>query len=332
MLAASCTLPTMRVKILGSAAGGGFPQWNCVCGNCRSLRAGTFAGKARSQTQIAISAGSSSEDKSWFLLGASPDLRSQIEATRDLHPRQPTGKNTGKNDVRQSPIAGAVLANADVDHVLGLLLLRELQPLRVHTTDSVRRILCEDNSMFAMLQRIPDQVTWSIFEAGTVLPLCNSAGEDSGIRCRALSLGTHYPAYVSAPRQSELNPGEASLGLILEPSSGKRLAYMPAVPRIDDALLSELESANVLLFDGTFWSDDELIRIQRSGQTARQMGHVPVSSPEGSLAKLAGLRRPRKIYLHINNTNPMLNEAGPEYREVRDAGWEIAEDGWWFDL
>ncbi len=314
----------MRVKILGSAAGGGFPQWNCSCPNCRALRAGTFAGKARTQTQIAISA----DDKNWFLLGASPDLRAQIEAAPELHPcEQPDGKSP-----RHSPIAGAVLCNADVDQTLGLLLLRELQPLRVHATDSIRRILTEDNSMFAMLQRIPGQVSWTNFTPGTTFPLQSPAGEDSGLRCRALSLGTHYPAYVSPKRQSELTFGEASLGLIVESPSGKRLACMPAVPQIDDALLREFESVDVLLFDGTFWSNDELIRIQGSGQTAKQMGHVPISGPEGSLSKLAQLRHPRKIYLHINNTNPMLNEAGPEQRQVREAGWEVAEDGWQFVL
>jgi pyrroloquinoline quinone biosynthesis protein B len=313
----------MRVKILGSAAGGGFPQWNCGCPNCRGLRAGTFQGKARTQAQVAISAGLRNDNRSWFLLGASPDLRTQIEATPELHPRE---------GVRQSPIAGAVLANADIDHVLGLLLLRELQPLRVHATESIRRILTEDNSMFAMLQRIPGQANWSGFAPGTAFPLLDAAGEDSGLRCRALSLGTHYPAYVSPQRQGELKAGEASLGLIFESPSGQRLAYVPAVPQIDDALLKEFESADLLLFDGTFWSDDELIRIQGSGQTARQMGHVPVSSADGSLGRLAALRRPRKIYVHINNTNPMLNEAGPEYRQVLESGWEIAEDGWQFDL
>jgi pyrroloquinoline quinone biosynthesis protein B len=313
----------MRVKILGSAAGGGFPQWNCGCSNCRGLRAGTFQGKARTQAQVAISAGFRNDNRSWFLLGASPDLRTQIEATPELHPRE---------GVRQSPIAGAVLANADIDHVLGLLLLRELQPLRVYATDSIRRILTDYNSMFAMLQRIPGQVNWTGFAPGTAFPLLDAAGEDSGLHCRALSLGTHYPAYVSPQRRGELKSGEASLGLMLESPTGKRLAYMPAVPQIDDALLKEFESADVLLFDGTFWSDDELIRVQGSGQTARQMGHVPVSSAEGSLRKLAGLRRPRKIYVHINNTNPMLNEAGAEYRQVRESGWEIAEDGWQFDL
>jgi pyrroloquinoline quinone biosynthesis protein B len=280
------------------------------------LRAGTFRGKTRSQTQIAIS----EDGRSWFLLGASPDLRCQIEATHELHPRE---------GLRQSPIAGVVLANADLDHILGLLLLRELQPLRIHSTASVRRILREDNSMFGMLQRIPNQTAWTDFKSDREFQLCNSQGDDSGLRCTPRSLSPHYPSYVSAARQSQLTPGEASMGFFLESPSGSRLAYMPAVPQLDDALLQEFEATDVLLFDGTFWSDDELIRIQGNGQTARQMGHIPV---EDILTNLAGVRRPRKIFLHINNTNPMLDEAGPRYRQVREAGWEIAEDGWQFDL
>jgi pyrroloquinoline quinone biosynthesis protein B len=316
----------MLVKILGSAAGGAFPQWNCACANCRAVRAGTFHGKPRSQTQVAIS----QDGRWWFLLGASPDLRAQIEATPELHPRE---------GLRQSPIAGVVLANADVDHVLGLLLLRELQPLRIHATSSVRRILREDNSMFGMLQRIPNQAVWTDFESGFQFNLCNAQGEDSGLRCCAYSLSTHYPAYVTVDRRSRLVPGEASLGFLIDSnvthsnigdsSSTSRLAYMPAVPQLDAALIRQLETCDVLLFDGTFWSDDELIRVQGSGQTALQMGHVPV---ESVLDKLARVRRPRKIFLHINNTNPMLNEASLQYRQVREAGWEIAEDGWQFDL
>jgi pyrroloquinoline quinone biosynthesis protein B len=255
-------------------------------------------------------------------------LRAQIEATPELHPRA----QSGGESPRQSPIAGVVLANADLDHVLGLLLLRELQPLRVHATASVRSILRQDNTMFGMLERVANQASWEDFTPGESFPLVGPAGEDSGLRGRAVSLGTHFPAYVSAARQAELAPRESSLGLLIDSASGKRLAYMPAIPAIDDALLGEFESADLLFFDGTFWTDDELIRTQGSGHTARQMGHVPVSSSEGSLKKLAGLRRPRKIYLHINNTNPMLDESGPEYRQVREAGWEIAEDGWQFDL
>ena len=312
----------MRVKILGSAAGGAFPQWNCACPNCRSLRAGTFHGKPRTQTQVAISA----DSKSWFLLGASPDLRAQIESAPELHPR------AEGNTTRHSPIAGAVFLNADVDHTCGLLLLRELQPLNAYATESIRRILAQDNTMFRMLQRVPHQLAWTTFTPGTAFRLLDPSANDSGIRCHALSLATHFPSYVSEHRRAELDPCEASLGLIVESPSRKRLAYMPAVPQITDQLLKEFDSADVLLFDGTFWSDDELIRLHGSTQTAQQMGHVPVSSSTGSLAQLAELKRPRKIYVHINNTNPMLNEVSPEYRQVLDAGWEIAEDGWQFDL
>jgi len=312
----------MHFKILGSAAGGAFPQWNCVCPNCRSIRAGAFHGKPRTQAQVALSA----DSQTWFLVGASPDLRSQIESTPALHPR------SGDRVTRHSPICGVVLLNADIDHVLGLLLLRELQPLNAYATLSVRRILAEDNSMFAMMQRVDHQLRWKQIRSGETFSLLTPAGEDSGLHGRALSLGEHFPAYVSATRQADLARREASLGLIVESPSGKRLACMPAVPQIDDILMKEADSADVLLFDGTFWSDDELIRIQGSGKTAQEMGHVPVSSPTGSLALLAHLRCPRKIYIHINNTNPMLDEASPEHRRVRDAGWEIAEDGWQFEL
>jgi|SRR5579872_71012 len=312
----------MHVRVLGSAAGGGFPQWNCACPNCRSFRAGTFRGKARTQAQLAISA----DAEHWFLLGASPDLRAQIEATPALHPRAIT------NSTRHSPIAGAVLLNTDIDHVLGLLLLRELQPLSVYATKSVCRILTDDNSMFAMLQRVPDQISWNEFAPGTPFSLLTPNEENSKLRCRAIPLGTHFPAYVSEPRRAQLSPAESSLGLIVGSPSGRRLAFMPAVPQIDDVLFQVLESADVILFDGTFWNDDELIRLQGSGQNAHDMGHVAVSSPEGSLEKLAHLRHPRKIYMHINNTNPMLNEDSLEHRQVREAGWEIAEDGWQFEL
>jgi pyrroloquinoline quinone biosynthesis protein B len=311
----------MQIKILGSAAGGGFPQWNCSCANCHALRTGKFQGKARTQAQLAIS----HDGRSWFLLGASPDLRSQIEGNPELRPRE---------GLRQSPISGVLLANADIDHVLGLLLLRELQPFRVHATASVRRILGEDNSIFRMLQRVRNQVTWTDFEPAQEFPLLSAQGKDSGLTCRAWSLNEHYPAYVTQNRRSQLLASEASLGFFLESrprnsNSHARLAYLPAVPALDDALLQQLEESDLLLFDGTFWSDDELIRVQGSGQTARQMGHIPV---EETLIRLAGLRRPRKMFLHINNTNPMLDEASSQYSQARSAGWEVAEDGWQFTL
>ena len=309
----------MRIEILGSAAGGGFPQWNCGCRNCRSLRAGTFAGKGRTQTQVAISR----DKQSWFLLNASPDLRLQIEATPALHPR-----NAG----RGSPLEGVLLTGGDLDQIAGLLSLRELQPLRVYCTASLRRLLQDNNTVFAMLNRVPNQVLWMEISPDKSFRLLTVEGDDSGLQCEPFSLGQRYPAYVDEQRAARLAPQEALLGLVLGAASGGRLAYLPAVPAIDSALLERLEKADLILFDGTFWSDDELIQAQGSGATARDMGHIPVSSKEGSLRMLAGLRRPRKVFLHVNNTNPMLDESGPQYREVRAAGWEVAEDGWSFDL
>jgi pyrroloquinoline quinone biosynthesis protein B len=309
----------MQIEILGSAAGGGFPQWNCNCRNCQSLRAGTFLGKSRTQTQVAISR----DGISWFLLNASPDLRLQIESTPALHPR------SGK---RESPIVGVVITSGDLDQITGLLSLRELQRFTIYCTASIRRVLREHNSVFAMLNRVPDQVSWTEIKPGESFSLVTTAGADSGLRCEPFSLGSRYPAYVSPSSSSGLSAQEASLGLMVEASGGTRLAYLPAVPAIDDALLQRVEKADLLLFDGTFWSEDELIRVQGSGATARDMGHIPVDSEDGSLRKLAGLRRPRKVFLHVNNTNPMLDESSAEYREVRSAGWEVAGDGWHLDL
>jgi len=307
----------MLIKILGSAAGGGFPQWNCNCRNCRSLRDGTFKGKPRTQTQVAIC----QNNRAWFLLNASPDLRTQIEATPVLHPR-----NHGRN----SPIGGVLLTSGDIDQVTGLLSLRELQPFPIYCTPSIRRILQEDNSMFAMLNRVPGQVSWTDISCDG--SFCLQVERGVGIDCRVFSLGSRFPAYVSPDRSLALRQEDALLGVIASSSSDRHMAYMPAVPDVDDSLLEQLEETDLLLFDGTFWSDDELIRVQGSGSTAGEMGHIPVSGAEGSLRKLAGLRRPRKVFVHINNTNPMLDETGPEYAQVRAAGWEVAEDGWSLDL
>jgi pyrroloquinoline quinone biosynthesis protein B len=302
----------MHVKILGSAAGGGFPQWNCACPNCRAVRSGAFAGKARSQAQVAIS----EDGHSWFLLGASPDLRSQIGAAPELHP---------KTDARGSPICGVILPGADVDVSAGLLLLRELQPLNAYATAGVIQILRHQNSMFGMLNRVPDQVHWHTIRAGQSFRLCTPKNEDSGVTCMPVLLSTRYPTYA---RGSGLDSADAVIGLLLTSDSGGSLAYLPSVAAVSGELRGQLDKVDLLLFDGTFYDDGELLKLQGSGQRAQDMGHIPVGGNNGSLRQLTALRRPRKLYIHINNTNPMLNEAGSEYRAVRDAGWELAEDGW----
>lgn len=304
----------MRILILGSAAGGGFPQWNCGCANCAGVRQKNFPGKARMQAQIAVS----SDDLRWFLAGASPDLTRQIEAFPELQPRTSRG----------SPVVGVVLASADLDHVAGLLLLRELQPLRVYASTSVLHILRAENSMFGMLNRVDPQVVWSSVPSEAAFALQSSDGEDCGLQCEAIFLSGRYPKYVKT-EAAKLGSLEASAGLFFESASGKKLAYLPAIPKLTDKFLEKIDGADLLLFDGTFWSDDELIRVQGSGETAHQMGHIPI---EESLRLLRDLRVKRKMFIHINNTNPILNESSAEHRAVRQAGWEVAEDNWRLEL
>ncbi|MGB8013134.1 MAG: MBL fold metallo-hydrolase [Terriglobales bacterium] len=317
----------MRIRILGSAAGGRFPQWNCGCGNCTAVRknavrnndarnharAQKFSAKPRTQSQLALTA----DGSSWFLAGASPDLAFQIESSPDLHPRA----------LRDSPVAGVVLGSCDLDHVVGLLLLRELQPLRVYAAPSILRILREENSMFGMLNRVEPQVVWTPLHSGAPFPLLSAEGNDSGLRCDVHYLSGRYPKYVKTEPAS-LAPKEATAALFFE-SAGKRVAYLPAVSNLSDALLAKIDRADLFLFDGTFWSDDELIRIQGSGETAHQMGHIPV---EESLRLLKNVKVGRRMFIHLNNTNPILNEASPEYQAVRQAGWQVAEDNWQLEL
>ena len=321
----------MRIKVLGSAAGGGFPQWNCACRNCKGLRERTLNASARSQCQMAVS----SNHTDWFLLNASPDLRVQIENTPELH-AWANGRaleiSPSKNVFRHSPIAGTVLTGGDLDQVLGLLLLRELEPIRIYATASVRRLLTEHNIFFRMLSREPWQSFWTDIVPGQSFRL-TAHGSSSYLLCEAVPLAGSFPGYVHGNGTAHFSPSEAVLGLWLESGpGGGRLAYLPTVPDVEDRLLELFESCDLLLFDGTFWSDDELIQVQRGVRTATQMGHLPISGPNGSLNRLAKLRRPRKIFVHINNTNPILDKDSSDRRQVADAGWEVAEDGWEFQL
>lgn len=307
----------MRVKVLGSAAGGGFPQWNCGCPNCRRFRLGTIRAVPRSQAQLAVT----TDDQHWFLLGASPDLLYQIRDSPELQPRQP-----GRN----SPISGVVLAGADLDHVLGLLLLREWQRLCVYSTATVRRLLLENNSVFRLLQRMPGQILWTDVSIAQAFSLTSPDGLKSGITARFFGLPGHLPSY--STECSGLSVQEAVVALLLQSPSGAHTAFIPGLPEISDALLDELGGCHTILVDGTFWTNDELVRIEGFGGFARDIGHTPISGSEGSLSRLSGLSTPRKIYMHINNTNPILDENSEEHRFVRESGWEIAYDGMEFTL
>jgi pyrroloquinoline quinone biosynthesis protein B len=310
----------MRVKVLGSAAGGGFPQWNCACPNCFALRAGTFRGHARTQTQIAFSVNS----KDWFLLNASPDLRAQILATPELAPPQGS---------RRSPIAGVFLTSSDVDSVAGLLHLRESTPLCIFSTPSVQRILKEENTVFRVLDRATPPAQW---RGISMLPqrFAAAGGDprgDSSFRYSAVWLGGNYPDYVSCTLRSKLATEESNVGLLLEYGE-KRLFFAPSLAGCNEACRKLAESSNLVFLDGTFWSDDELVRASGSGKTAREIGHVPLAGQGGLLAQFPEKATGRRVLIHINNTNPILNEESVEYRLVREAGWEIAHDGMEFTL
>ena len=310
----------MQVKILGSAAGGGFPQWNCVCANCSRLRAGALHGQSRTQAQLSLSLG----PDQWCLVNASPDLRAQIEATPELHPGRPA-------QGRSSPIAAVVLTNGDLDHTLGLLLLREFQPLEIYATPSVHRILTQENSFFRMLQRVKPQAVWHDIGLGDAFHVSTDTQESA--RFQPIPLSGRFPEYVSAELKGELPASEAVFALEIQVMpSGKKLIYCPGLPQISEDLLARFASCDLLLLDGTFWSDDELVRLAGASRGATQMGHVPISGDGGSLETLRAVTRPKKIYTHINNTNPILDEDSAEFAQVTSAGWTVAHDGMSFNL
>jgi len=310
----------MRVKGLGSAAGGGFPQWNCGCSNCSRLRAGVLKGRSRTQAQVAISPTGSD----WILLNASPDLRQQITQDRDFAPN---------GNGRSTPIAVIVLTSADVDCVLGLLHLREFQPLRIYSTLSVRRVLTEENSLFKTLERSNPPIQWEVLRINERLPIrLPRANSDKEIfLCSAISLGGDFPDYVSDPLRRSLHQEEAVVGLEIIQNE-KRLFYAPGLPGRGEDWKRCLSSSDLALVDGSFWTDDELNKVHGAGKAARAMGHMPLSGTGGLREQTKFAGRARRVLIHLNNTNPVLDEESAAHHAVRDSGWEVAYDGMEFNL
>lgn len=304
----------MYVIVLGSAAGGGFPQWNCGCLNCEGFRAGTVLATARTQDSVAISA----DREHWYLLNASPDILGQIQKTRALSPRA----------ARHSPIAGIVLTNGDLDHTLGLFSLRESYPLSLYATGTVSRGLEGKNAMFRTLRRFPTQATWHALVIGEMQSLLLPDGGPSGLTITPFAAKGKRPVHL----EGEGAPSaEDNVGIRITSSTGKTLIYLTAAATVS-GLEAELSSADVLLFDGSFWSSDELISQGLGVSYAEDMAHLPIGGDGGSLVALAGVATPRKIFTHINNTNPILRSDSKERALVESAGWEIAEDGMEFSL
>jgi pyrroloquinoline quinone biosynthesis protein B len=311
----------MRIKILGSAAGGGFPQWNCSCHNCRRVRQGTFHGAPRTQTQIAFSP----DSKLWFLAGASPDLRTQILATPELSPND--------QDATHWPLAGVFLQSADVDSLMGLLHLREFQTFFIFATASLQRILKKENKIFSVLDRADPPVQWQTISSKGRLGchLSESPGEAPSFICATIPLGDSYPDYVSDDLKRSLSADEATIGCSFE-QNGKSVFIAPSLSGCNPEWAKFAAASDLTLIDGTFWSDDELIHTGRSKKTARDMGHLPLSGPGGLLEQFPRGAKCRRVLIHINNTNPILDEDSSENRAVLDAGFEIAYDGMEFKL
>jgi len=303
----------VKIRVLGSAAGGGFPQWNCGCFNCREGRRLGGRAKPRTQESVAISA----DGESWFLINASPEIRAQIEACPELWPKAE----------RHSPIAGILLTNGDMDHCLGLLSLRESHPLVLYATDAVRAGFTEGNVLYRTLERFPGQVTWRRLELGREHPLGGMAG---ALRVTAIPAPGKLPVHLEG--RGATPSAEDSVGFMIRAGSGRSLAYFSGVagpsPEIDQAL----DEATVVFFDGTFWSSDELIAAGLGTKRAEDMAHWPIGGPDGSLRFLSRAQGGSGIYIHINNTNPILMEDSPERRAVESAGLAVAYDGMELEL
>jgi pyrroloquinoline quinone biosynthesis protein B len=281
----------IRIHILGSAAGGGLPQWNCACVNCVAARAGKI--DPQTQSSIAISA-DSEEFQNWWLINASPDLPRQIESTARLQPRRNASRNT--------PIAGVLLTNADIDHALGLLLLRQQEtPLVVYATDETRAALAWLDRVLARFCGIEWRTATAKFQS-----------LDSGMAFRAIEL-----------------PGSVAFQF-RDDASGRTALFAPSVGSLTEQLRDAVHTSDVVVFDGTFWSDGELGRVRPGARSARQMNHLPINDGSYDLLRQSPARR--KIYIHINNTNPILFEDSPERRLLDQHGMEVAADGLELDI
>jgi pyrroloquinoline quinone biosynthesis protein B len=301
----------MRAIVLGSAAGGGFPQWNCGCSNCTAVREERTGYVPRTQDSIAVTASDDLMTGRFALVNASPEILSQIQRTRALWPRA----------ARHSPIAAIILTNGDMDHVLGLFSLRESWPLALYVTASVRRGL-EESAFIRTLRRFEGQLVIRELSLGHWSALADAAGESLGLSVRAFPTQGKLPVHFVG--HSHETP-EDSIGLSFSDGAEGRegsLAYVAACGSAD----VNLGGHEVVLFDGTFYREDELVSLGLSKSYAKDMAHVPIDGPSGSRDRLASLKA-RKIFTHINNTNPILAPDSEERRAVESAGWEIAYDG-----
>lgn len=300
----------MRIRLLGTAAGGGFPQWNCNCTNCYGVRHATLPARSRTQSSVAISA----DDQRWFILNASPDIRSQICAFPALVANQ---------ELRKSSIEGILLTDADLDHTLGLFTLREGDPLTVYASLQVQHALAVGLAISGVLEHYSG-INWQE-AASDISPLRYTNGVASRLNYVAHTVAGKPPRYMQD--RAEPHAGDQVGYYIVDEETGGRLLYLPGLANFSETTLKYMQMCDVLLLDGTFWSETEMQQCGVGTTTATQMGHMPVGEPTGSLTILQNFPQIRRIYTHINNTNPMLIENSSEYAQVRAAGIEVGWDG-----
>jgi pyrroloquinoline quinone biosynthesis protein B len=304
----------MKILVLGSSAGGGYPQWNCNCRQCDGVRRGAINSRARTQSSIAIS----SNGGDWLLVNASPDILAQLRANPALQPARA---------VRDSGIAAVLLMDAQVDHVTGLMMLREGRRLPLYCSADVRSDLTSGLPLLNVLEHYCG-VDWHDIPVTAGERHSFTVPQLAGVRFTALPLHSNAPPY--SPRRDQPAPGD-NIGLLVHDlASGKRLFYAPGLGSIDPLVRQAMAEAECLLVDGTFWTGDEMIAHGFSGKSAAAMGHLPQSGPGGMLDVLAGLppvEGRRKVLIHINNTNPILDENSPERAVLRAQGVEVAYDG-----
>jgi len=291
----------MRFIVLGSGAGGGFPQWNCACANCRLAWSGDPRVRPATQSSLALQL----PDERWLLVNAAPEILKQIAAVPALQPRQAP---------RHSPIAEVLLTSGEVDAVAGLLSLRERQPLVLRATRRVLGILA-GNSVFDALH--PDNVERVPFTLEQPIML-------GGITVTPFAVPGKAPWYLEAAAPAE---EEDTIALEFQDAAGRRAYYIPGCREVTPALRERLDGAALLLFDGTLWADDEMRQAGVGTRTGQAMGHHHLGGPDGSIRALEGVRLGRKIFIHINNTNPLLRGDSEERRQAAEAGWQVAHDG-----
>ncbi|MEK1887509.1 MAG: pyrroloquinoline quinone biosynthesis protein PqqB [Phyllobacterium sp.] len=307
----------MRLKIIGSAAGGGFPQWNCNYRLSRGARSGGANLRQRTQSSLAASA----NGMDWVLFNASPDIRQQIAATPELQP-------DASGPMRSTPIRAVVLTNADVDHIAGLLSLREREPFAIYASARILDVLAS-NSVFNVLD--PSIVKRRTLVLDEPTRIGDADGKPTGLVVEAFAVPGKVALFLEDPDLAAQGFGTEkgdTIGLrISSPDTRQAAYYVPGCAAVDPGLRRRLSNADCLLFDGTLFTDDEMITAGVGTKTGARMGHMHMSGPSGSMDALANLGIKRRIYIHINNTNPVLDEASAERAGVEEAGWEVAHDG-----